>query len=249
MAQSAAPTGGPALEGTTWMLTALAGSADESAVPAMNADLILAGGTASGFGGCNQFTTSYTLAGTSLSFGVPASTMMACADPAMAFESVYLGALPTVASYAITGDTLELLDGSGSVALTYAAAPAGTNALVGTWTVNGINNGAEAVVSVPADPVLTVTFGADGSVVGFGGCNQFGGPYISGSDTIGIGPLHATMMACGDPLDTTEQQLMTALQASTVWSVRGGTLELRDDSGALQVELLASAPVTSPAPA
>ena len=42
-------------------------------------------------------------------------------------------------------------------------------------------------------------------------------------------------MACGDPTDTTELQLTTALQATTVWSVRGDTLELRDDSGALQV--------------
>ncbi len=249
MAQSEAPAGGPALEGTTWQLTALAGAADQSAVPAMNADLILADGTASGFGGCNQFTTSYTLAGTALSFGVPASTMMACGDPAMAFESVYLGALPTVASYTITGDTLELLDGTGTVALTYAAAATSENALVGTWTVTGINNGAEAVVSAPAEPLLTVTFGADGSVVGFGGCNQFGGPYISGGDTIGIGPLHATMMACGDPADTTEKQLMAALEASTVWSVRGGQLELRDDGGALQVSLVVgAAPAGSPSP-
>lgn len=215
----------------------------------MGADLILADGTASGFGGCNQFTTSYTLSGSALSFAVPASTAMACGDPAMAFESVYLGALPTVASYTITDDTLELLDGSGTMALTYTAASTSESALVGTWIVTGINNGAEAVVSVPAEPVLTVTFGADGSVVGFGGCNQFGGPYISGGDTIGIGPLHATMMACGDPLDTTEQQLMTALQAATAWSLRGDQLELRDDGGALQVSLVAGAPTVSPSPA
>jgi heat shock protein HslJ len=120
---------------------------------------------------------------------------------------------------------------------------------VGTWTVNAVNNGQEALVSVPESPVLTVTFGADGSVVGFGGCNQFGGPYISGGDTIGIGPLHATMMACGDEVDTVEQQLMAALQAATVWSLRGGTLELRDDGGAMQVELLAGAPAASPSPA
>jgi heat shock protein HslJ len=174
---------------------------------------------------------------------------MACPDAQMAFESVYLGALPTVASYSITGDTLELLDGAGTAALTYTAAPATTaTALVGTWTVTGINNGAEAVVSVPEEPALTVTFGADGSVVGFGGCNQFGGPYISGTDTIGIGPLNSTMMACGDPLDTTEQQLTQALEASTVWSVRGDQLELRDDSGALQVSLVVAGPVGSPSP-
>jgi hypothetical protein len=32
-----------------------------------------------------------------------------------------------------------------------------------------------------------------------------------------------------------ELQYLAALQSATVWSVRGTTLELRDDAGALQV--------------
>jgi heat shock protein HslJ len=252
MAQSMAPSGGsPALEGTNWQLTNVAGAADGSAIPSMKADLVLQGDTASGFGGCNHFTTTYTLDGSALSFGEPTSTMMACDEALMSFESVYLGALPTVAGYQITGDTLELLNGTGSAALTYSAGPGGSapgaeTALVGAWTATGINNGAEAVVSVPEDPALTAVFAADGSVSGFGGCNQYGGPYVAAGDTIGIGPLHQTMMACGDPADTTEQQFLAALTAATVWSLRGGTLELRDDSGALQVSLVAAAPVSSP---
>jgi heat shock protein HslJ len=119
---------------------------------------------------------------------------------------------------------------------------------VGTWTVTGVNNGAEAVVSVPEDPALTVTFGADGSVAGFGGCNQFGGPYTSEGDTLAIGPLNSTMMACGDEVDATERQLLAALEASTVSSLRGDQLELRDDSGALQVSLVAAAAMVSPSP-
>jgi heat shock protein HslJ len=43
------------------------------------------------------------------------------------------------------------------------------------------------------------------------------------------------LMACGDPADTFEAQLLAALQAATTWSVSAGVLELRDDSGALQV--------------
>jgi heat shock protein HslJ len=221
----------------------------------MGATLTLSAGQASGFGGCNQFTTSYVLDGQALSFEAPASTMMACEDPAMSFESVYLGALPSVASYAITGDTLELLDGTGTAALTYAAGPSVSSSpgvgipavLVGTWTVTQLNNGNQAVETVSGDPALTITFGADGSVVGFGGCNQFGGSLEVAGDSIAIGPLHATMMACGDPIDTTELQLTTALDASTVWSVRDGVLELRDDSGALQVGL--SQGVAAPSPA
>lgn len=36
---------------------------------------------------------------------------------------------------------------------------------------------------------------------------------------------------------------------STVWLLRDGALELRDDSGALQVGLVAGAPAGSPEPA
>lgn len=249
VAQSpATPAGtGDALDGTSWQVTAVAGTAAGVDVPGMDATLAFSSGTAHGFGGCNQFTTSYTLDGPSLAIELPASTKMACEDVRMAFESVYLGALPQTASYAISGDTLELLDQSGSsvVTATGANGPAASGAptsIVGDWTVTQVNNGNQGVGTVPAEPVLTVTFLEDGSLGGFGGCNQFGGPYVIGGDTIGIGPLNATMMACGDPVDTVEQQLMVALQASTAWSLSGDQLELRDDSGALQVGLTVGDP-------
>jgi heat shock protein HslJ len=246
-AQSMAPTDGPPLEDTTWQVTAVAGAADPAAVAGMHADLLLSGGSASGNGGCNRFTTSYVLDGDQLTFQVPASTKMACDDASMAFESVYLGALPQTASYTISGTTLELLDQAGAsvVTLTAGSGPGASgvpSSVVGDWTVTQLNNGNQGVETVPETPVLTVTFAADGSVAGFGGCNQFGGPYVLGGDTIGIGPLNSTMMACGDPADTLERQLLAALQASTAWSLQGDQLELRDDSGALQVGLVAGAP-------
>jgi heat shock protein HslJ len=46
----------------------------------------------------------------------------------------------------------------------------------------------------------------------------------------------STMMACGDPADTAEQQLLAGLQNSTKWAVVSGILELRDADGALQVD-------------
>jgi heat shock protein HslJ len=44
------------------------------------------------------------------------------------------------------------------------------------------------------------------------------------------------MKACGDPADSFERQLLTALGNSTKWDVTSGTLDLRDASGAQQVE-------------
>ncbi len=46
----------------------------------------------------------------------------------------------------------------------------------------------------------------------------------------------ATMMSCGDATDAFEAQYLTALQAATTWAVTSGTLDLRDASGAQQVE-------------
>ena len=43
------------------------------------------------------------------------------------------------------------------------------------------------------------------------------------------------MMACGDPKDSIEQQYTAALENAKVWAIQGGSLELRDNDGALQV--------------
>ena len=67
------------------------------------------------------------------------------------------------------------------------------------------------------------------------GCNNFSGSYTVKGDSITIGPLMSTMMACPDPAGSFESQFLAALQKSTKWSVSAGTLDLRDDSGAQQV--------------
>ena len=81
-----------------------------------------------------------------------------------------------------------------------------------------------------------MSFFANGTIEGFGGCNDFSGSYTVKGDSLTVGPLMSTMMACPDPAGTFETQFMTALQNSTKWSVSAGTLDLRDDGGAQQVE-------------
>ncbi len=57
----------------------------------------------------------------------------------------------------------------------------------------------------------------------------------------------STMMACDDATNTLEQQYLTALQNATVWAIQDGSLELRDDGGALQVSFVPRAAVAGPA--
>jgi len=62
-----------------------------------------------GTGGCNQFSGSYAASGDSLVFSALASTMMACAEPAMTQEKWLTDALSQSRTWRITGEQLELL--------------------------------------------------------------------------------------------------------------------------------------------
>jgi putative lipoprotein len=67
--------------------------------------LRLADGRASGHGGCNSFTTSYTSSGRDeIDFGPIASTKMACAGPAMEQEARYFAILDAVETFSRYGD-------------------------------------------------------------------------------------------------------------------------------------------------
>jgi heat shock protein HslJ len=227
------------LEGTAWQLTALPDGAtpDEGVV----ATAKFQDGRLGGTGGCNSFGADYTLDGDRLTIGAPASTMMACAEPIMAVEAAYLAALADVESYATTGDTLTLAGAGGAPLLVFG--PAETASLTGTqWQATGINNGKGAVQSLIEGTTATVTFAEDGTLSGDGGCNTFRGTATVEGATLAVGPLAATAMACPEPEGLSEQEaaFLAALESSTRWAIDGQTLELRDDSGALQASFTAA---------
>lgn len=102
----------PALEGVEWTLTHLEG---EAVADGVTATLLLEGEgrRATGSGGCNRFTGTYTLAGGSLVFGGVAATRMACPSPALEVEEAYFRLLGMVGSYRTAGSGLELLGEEG----------------------------------------------------------------------------------------------------------------------------------------
>ena len=80
-------------------------------------------GTVSGSGGCNDFDAGYTVEGADgLIIGPIASTKKACPDDVMAVEGAYFAALENVATYAVSGGTLTLLDADGATQVRYTAA-------------------------------------------------------------------------------------------------------------------------------
>lgn len=110
------------LESAEWSLLELDG---KIAIGAGNRPLTLkldpAARRAGGFAGCNRYSGSYQLSGTSLKFGPMIMTKMACSE-AMDTEAAYAEALGKVTGWRITGGNLELLAGETVVAKYRAAA-------------------------------------------------------------------------------------------------------------------------------
>jgi heat shock protein HslJ len=194
----------------------------------------------SGNAGCNDYTGSYTVDGEKLTIGPLAATKKACGPAETAVETAFLAVMGHVATYSISGGSLELKTADAKVGLTFAPTqPAGLSKT--RWVATGVNNGSGAVSSVVIDTTITAVFDEAGTVAGSGGCNDYNGPYTSDASTIKIGPLATTRKVCNSPAGVDEQETtyLAAMQAAARYTITGSKLELRDGSGALQVSFRA----------
>jgi heat shock protein HslJ len=81
-------------------------------------------------------------------------------------------------------------------------------------------------VDVPEDADPPTLLLEDGNASGFGGCNTFTGGYELDGDSISIGPLAGTLMACEVQKMAVEGAYMPALEAADAWSIDGDELVL-----------------------
>ena len=61
------------------------------------------------------------------------------------------------------------------------------------WSLQTLN-----VNQIPVGVLQTIRFSAANTTTGSGGCNQFNGPYLVNGQSLRIGPLTSTSMACED---------------------------------------------------
>ncbi|ODT78350.1 MAG: hypothetical protein ABS76_24260 [Pelagibacterium sp. SCN 64-44] len=101
----------PELIDITWKTTSIGGRPVLEARPVTLS--IAADQRASGHGGCNNYFAEASIVGTTISFGPAAATRMACPPEVMAQENAYFTALAAVASFALDGTSLRLLDAAG----------------------------------------------------------------------------------------------------------------------------------------
>src|SRR5512137_410258 len=114
-------------------------------------------------------------------------------------------------------------------------APVTDPALIGTWNYNGAmlaSGGSGKVPVISNTKGITLTFNNDGTLTGFGGCNNFNGAYtLSGKTTdfgkeISIGPLATTMKYCADTADF-ETSYLNNLQKTQTYTIAGNKMMLR----------------------
>jgi heat shock protein HslJ len=233
-----APAGSQAegeLTGNIWVLDRLNGAAlvPGTTITAEFTDDGQVGGSA----GCNRYTGVYSVSGSSIEFEQSmASTMMACEVPVMEQEMAYFRALAAAASFVVLGDRLTLTDAGGKELATYKAQSQNLEGT--TWQAISYNNGKQAVINVLAGTELTADFGADGSLSGSAGCNQYTGQYEINGNQITIGPLASTKMYCEGPAGVMDQesQFLAALQSAMIYRIEGNRLELRTRDGALAAD-------------
>lgn len=230
---SAAPT----LVDTSWALTAYTpdGETEPSPVPDGVAVTATFGeDRVTGSGGCNTYNATYSVTGFSITIETLASTLIGCEGESADIEATYFRALEESASFSVVGDTLMLSDADERTLLTFdrtADVPLTDTA----WVATGINNGKNAATSLLPDTTVTATFGKDETVTGGSGCNTYNAPYTTDGDSITIGGLLSTEMACGADVMAQEVEYRAALGRVTNYEIEGESLRLTDKDGALQV--------------
>jgi heat shock protein HslJ len=248
---------GSALDGTSWILTDY--SADNSVI-AVPEGITITGAFAEGqFSGqaCNNYFTSYTTDGSSLSFDVVGSTMMMCDGPIAEIESAYFLSLENVTNFAIEDGILKFLDDNGALIAAFSddnsavADPAhvqeGGSDLAGTnWQVTGYT--VDGVFSTPDSSfAATLDLAADGSYSGQV-CNGYRGTYTVDGNSISFGPAVMTMMACVGPVGEFEPIFHELLASATSFEMVGSELSLMNDAGEVVLQFAAYAPATLEGP-
>ncbi len=85
---------------------------------------------------------------------------------------------------------------------------------------------------VPLEPGITATASfREGTVRGYTGCNQYTASYTAEGDSLEIGAVGSTLMACPPPRDAIEQAYVAALDQVASWTTDGEELVLSDGGG------------------
>ena len=126
-----------------------------------------------------------------------------------------------------------------------ACSSAGESAnLEGTlWALESYQNADGETVDAMLNSGARAEF-ENGEVSGTSGCNQFFGTYEVDGNSISIGPLASTLMACPPPLMDQEFGFMTSFQSAATYEISSDTLTMSNANGDVVVTFLESEPLS-----
>lgn len=193
----------------------------------------MADGTVSVQADCNQVNGTYTLDGNALTIALGPSTLAACPEGSLGDQ--FVANLSGAAIYFFQeGDLyIDLMFDSGTMRFS----PQSSDLAGTSWVVIGHNNGRGGVVSTIIGSEMTAVFGADGTVTGSAGCNNYSAGYEVDGNNISISLPVSTKMACDQPegIMEQEQEFLTALSTVATYQIRGDFMEMRTAEGSIAV--------------
>lgn len=94
---------------------------------------------------------------------------------------------------------------------------------------------ADAPVASRPEPPITLTFEEDGRIGGSGGCNSYGGTYQLDGQSLTMGQIQSTLMACADAAVTQQESAyLAALGSATTLQLDGDELTMAYEGGQLR---------------
>ncbi len=105
-----------------------------------------------------------------------------------------------------------------------------------TWVLVSYGDSSDRQVALE-DVEVTAIFSREsatgpGELNGFAGCNTYFGSFETDGNSLTIGDLGSTMMACEEGIMDQEAQYLSALEAANSYSIEGSLLEISYDGGA-----------------
>lgn len=232
---------GQNLAGATWYLIAFnQGSGSVNVLPGTEITAQFDdSGTMSGSAGCNHYSAPYSGILNGLSIGAPVATKMNCNSPpgTMTQESLYLIAIRGASTFSIAGDILTVFDSGGKALLTFTRIKPGTEPSAplagGTWYLESYVDAKGELFTLVPHSVVTLRFDGKGNITGNAGCNSYFGAYSLGDgQTLTIGTIGRTLMACSDSMVMEqENDYLLVLPEMKVYSISGNDLIMNDGTG------------------
>jgi heat shock protein HslJ len=228
------------LAGTAWGLVGYCADNGSVIAPLPGAEPFIIfgdGGTLSGSAGCNLYSASYRINGSTIAVEpLTATGAHPAAEQDLAQqESRYRELLVAAASYRVEGDRLTISGPSGQDLLVFVRAgePLHVPLLATRWRLTHYSTGGSTVASPLPGTAITLVFDRDGTLSGSAGCNAYSAPYRLNETGLAVERVIATKAPPAGPTGVMEQEnaYLDLLRSAAGYRIVGGTLAVIDGDG------------------